>query len=104
MDTLSNYGNLVLLSNGENGTPLVIKEALMAGLPIVTNKYSSNDLDINLPFIDIIPDDKLDDLKYIESIIINSRKKIFLKKDIRKYAEENFSWEKLVKLYISYIL
>lgn len=103
MNLLSNYGNLVLLSNGENGTPLVIKEALMAGLPIVTNKYSSNDLDTNLPFIDIIPDDKLNDLYYIEKVIQENRKKICFKNDIRKYAEEHFSWEKLVEKYISFV-
>ena len=100
MEIMAGYGNLVLLSNGENGTPLVIKEALMAGLPIVTNKYSSNDLDLNLPFIDIIPDDKLNDLEYIEHIIQHNRSKQTLKDDIRKYAVEHFSWEKLVYDYV----
>lgn len=99
MKLLTNYGNLVLLSIGENGTPLVIKEALMAGLPIVTNGYSTNDLNINLPFIDIIPDDKLDDLDYIEKIIKENREKNTYKTQIRDYTIENFSWKKLVKKY-----
>ena len=99
MKILVNYGNLVLLSNGENGTPLVIKEALMAGLPIVTNRFSSNDLDLSLPFIDVIPDDKLDDLNYIEKIINENRSKQIYKDAIREYALREFSWEGLVKKY-----
>lgn len=99
IDSLVSYGNLVLLSNGENGTPLVIKEALMAGLPIITNKYSADDLDISLPFIDIIPDEKLDDMEYIATIIQTNLQKQDYKNNIRDYAYNNFSWENLIKKY-----
>jgi glycosyltransferase involved in cell wall biosynthesis len=101
MNTLKNYGNLILLSDGENGTPLVIKEAIMAGLPIVTNRYSSNDLDDTLPFIDIIPDDKKDDLQYIQNTIKENLNKQNLKDEIRKYAVDHFSWQKLVMEYVT---
>jgi glycosyltransferase involved in cell wall biosynthesis len=100
---LKNYGNMVLLSDGENGTPLVLKEALMAGLPIVTNKASSDDLDTSLEFIDIIPDDMLDDLVYVQQVIEENRKKHVLKDQIRKYATDHFSWEILVQKYIELI-
>jgi len=100
LSILVNHGNLVLLSNGENGTPLVIKEALMAGLPIVTNRYSIDDLDAFLPFVDIIPDDKLYDLQYIQNVIENNLKKQDQYNEIREYAVSNFSWEFLVKKYI----
>jgi glycosyltransferase involved in cell wall biosynthesis len=103
MKIMSEYGNLVLLSTGENGTPLVIKEALMAGIPIVTNKYSANDLDTSLPFIDIIPDDKFDDLVYIENTIKQNLKKSVMRNEIRQYAMDNFSWKKLVKYYVEQI-
>jgi glycosyltransferase involved in cell wall biosynthesis len=103
MDILSQYGNFVLLSDGENGTPLVIKEALMAGLPVVTNKYSSDDLDVSLPFIDIIPNDKLQDLKYIQWAIEDNKTKQTMKAAIRQYAEDNFSWNVLVRKYIDFI-
>ena len=103
MNELANHGNLVLLSDGENGTPLVIKEALMAGLPIVTNKYSMNDLNQELPYIDIIPDEKLNDLKYIENIIEKNLKKQDQQEEIRKYGVANFSWELLVTSYIKII-
>lgn len=104
VNALINYGNLVLLSIGENGTPLVIKEGLMAGLPIVTNKYNIDDIDVNLPFIDIIPDDKLTDLVYISGIIEENRKKQSFKTEIREYAVHHFSWKKLVKDYIETII
>jgi glycosyltransferase involved in cell wall biosynthesis len=103
MNELVNYGNIVLLSTGENGTPLVIKEALMAGLPIVINKHSINDLDISLPFIDVIPDDKLNDFNYIQTVIDKNRLKQIYQKDIREYAITHFSWEKLVLKYIHII-
>ncbi len=103
MKILSNYGNLVLLSNGENGTPLVIKEALMAGIPIVTNEYSADDLDVNLPFIDIIPHDKLNDFDYIQGVINENLKKQHYQNDIRNYGVSNFSWDKLISEYANRI-
>jgi glycosyltransferase involved in cell wall biosynthesis len=99
LNILSNHGNMLLLSNGENGTPLVLKEALMAGLPIVVNKYSADDLDMTQPFIDIISEDKLNDLSYIENVVNNNRKKQHLHKEIRQYAMQHFSWEILVAKY-----
>jgi hypothetical protein len=103
VDLLSNYGNLVHLSACENATPLVIKEALLAGLPVVTNKWSMDDLDPDLPFIDVVPDDKLDDLGYIYSVICQNRSKQHLKSVIRDYAYQKFSTEVLVKAYIDKI-
>jgi len=98
---LSDYGNLVLLSTGENGTPLVIKEAIMAGLPVVTNRYATDDLDTSLPWLDIIPDDRLEDLEYIGHVIRENRAKRPIMGDaIRQYAMEHFAWEKLVATYL----
>jgi len=104
MKKLANYGNLILLSNGENGTPLVVKEALMAGIPIVINKYSADDLDTTLPFIDVIPDEKLNDLEYIQMIIEENIKKQNQQEDVRNYAITNFSWEILTKKYITNVM
>ena len=103
LNNISNYGNMLLLSSGENGTPLVLKEALMAGLPIVINKYSSDDLDLSLPFIDVIPDDKLDDITYINHIVNINRNKQHFFKEIREYAIQHFSWDKLVQKYVTNI-
>ena len=57
---------MLLLSDGENGTPLVIKEALIAGLGVVVSKYAAHDLDKSLPFVTVIPDDKWNDIEYVE--------------------------------------
>jgi glycosyltransferase involved in cell wall biosynthesis len=99
LENLKNYGNMVLLSVGENGTPLVIKEALMAGLPVVISSYCSNDLDTSLDFIDVVPDEKLGDIGYARQVIDENRKRQNMTEEIRKYAEENFSWRFLVKKY-----
>lgn len=104
LDCLSNYGNMLLLSTGENGTPLVLKEALMAGLPIVINKYSCDDLDLSLPFIDVIPHDKLNDIPYINNIVNINRNKQHLFNEIRDYAVQHFSWNALVQKYVTNIM
>ena len=102
---ITKYANLVLLSDGENGTPLVIKEALISGLGIVCSKYASYDLNTELPFIDIIPDEKLNDLEYIQDVIEkNKEKSITMRSEIREYGIENFSWQNIVKQYESDIL
>jgi hypothetical protein len=103
MDIMSGYGNLVLLSRGE-ADPLVIKEALMAGLPVVTNRHSIGGITgIGLLYVDIIPDDKLDDMEYVEGVISENRKKAVLGKKIRKYAISQFSWEGLIGKYMDVV-
>jgi glycosyltransferase involved in cell wall biosynthesis len=81
-----------LLSDGESD-PLVIKEALMAGIPVVTNRYSGME---PMPFVDIIPDEKLHDMAYVADVIEKSRAKD--RTGIREYASR-FSWETIVRDY-----
>lgn len=98
-EELTKFANLVLLSNGE-ADPLVVKEALMAGCGVVVSESSSAYLDGNLPWIDIIPNDKENDRSYIRDIIIKNRNSsIKLRKEIREYAENNFGYTKTVKDY-----
>lgn len=100
---LTNYANLVLLSDGE-ADPLVTKEGLMAGLGLVLSEPSTANLDLSKPFIDVVPDNKLNDLQYIEDVIRKNREKsIPLRNEIRKYAVENFSWTKVTEKYINII-
>jgi glycosyltransferase involved in cell wall biosynthesis len=104
-ENVTKYANLMLLSDGENGTPLVIKEALVSGIGIVCSKYAAYDLDTSLPFITIIPDDKLNDLEYVESAIKENREaSIGLREEIREYGVKNFSWETIVNQYEKDIL
>ena len=96
----TDYGSLVLLSDGENGTPLVVKEAMINGLGVVISKYAAHDLPDNLPFVTVIPDDKLEDTLYVEQKIKENREiSIGMRDDIRQFAIDNFSWESLAKLY-----
>lgn len=96
---LTDYSNLVLLSDGE-AHPLVCCEALMCGLGLVLSEFSTANLDLNLPFIDVIPNEKLNDLDYISNVIKeNQKKSILMRNDIRKYGIENFSWESVIKKY-----
>ena len=104
-ENVTKYANLMLLSDGENGTPLVIKEALVSGIGIVCSKYAAYDLDMSLPFITIIPDDKLNDLEYVENAIQENREvSIGMRQEIRDYGVKNFSWENIVNQYEKDIL
>jgi hypothetical protein len=96
----TDYASLVLLSDGENGTPLVVKEAIINGLGVVISKYAAHDLPDGLPFVTVIPDDKLEDISYVENKIKKNREvSIFMRDEIRQFGIDNFSWEGLVKLY-----
>ena len=72
----------------------------MAGLGLVISKYATANLDTSLPFIDVVPENKITDYEYLLDVIVSNRKKsVSMRKEIRKYAEENFSWEMVVKRY-----
>jgi len=100
---LTNYANLVLLSDGE-ADPLVVKEALICGLGLVLTKTASANLDLNYPFISIIDDNKLTDLKYVTEVI-NTNRSIAVnnRNSIRKYGLNNFSYTILIDKYIKII-
>ena len=102
-DNLTDYANLVLLSDGE-ADPLVTKEAMMAGLGLVISQYSTANLDLSVPFIDVIPENRITDLNYVNSIIIeNRRKSLENRSNIREYAINNFTWSVITKKYIDTI-
>lgn len=96
---LTNYGNLILLSDGE-ADPLVVKEALMAGLGVVVSESAKANLD-NKDFLTVIPDNKLDDIEFVENEIIKNREVSVKKRaKIRKYAVKKFSWKNIIEEYI----
>lgn len=99
---LTNYGNLILLSNGE-ADPLVVKEALIVGLGVVVSECACANLDLNKPYIDVIPNSKLDDIDYISTIIKQNREvSIKMRDEIREYGL-TFSWKNIIEKYISYL-
>ena len=95
-NNLTDYGNLVLLSDGE-AHPLVCMEALAAGLGVVVCEYGAANLDTSKDFITVIPENKINDLKYLEDEIIKNRDySISHKDDIIKYAS-NFDWLNVIR-------
>lgn len=99
---LSSYGNMLLISNGE-ADPLVIKEALVCGLGVVVNESSAKNLE-NKPFITIIPEDKLDDLSFIQNQIDNNRKiSLKFRNEIKRYGEEKYGFVNLINNYLKII-
>ena len=95
-NNLTDYGNLVLLSDGE-AHPLVCMEALAAGLGVVVCEYGAANLDTSKDFITVIPENKIRDLKYLEDEIIKNRDySISHKDDIIKYASK-FDWLNVIR-------
>lgn len=93
---LTQYGNLVLLSDGE-AHPLVCMEALTAGLGVVVCEWGKANLDTDKEFITVIPEDKISDVEYVEQKIIENREySLQHRKDILEYAK-NFDWVKVIK-------
>lgn len=98
-ENLTNYANLVLLSDGE-ADPLVVKEALIAGLGVIVSEVASANLDLSKDFIDVIPNNKLEDIEYVEEIIKKNRiMSVEKREEIRRYALENFSWKNIINEY-----
>jgi glycosyltransferase involved in cell wall biosynthesis len=102
-NNLTEYGNLVLLSSGE-ACPLVIKEALIAGLGIVISHPCIANLDLSKEFITVIPENKLDDINYVSQKIKENRDySVENREQIRNYALENFSYEVIINKFLDII-
>jgi len=93
---LTDYGNLVLLSDGE-AHPLVCMEALAAGLGVVVCEWGKANLDLDKEFITVIPEDKIEDLQYVEDAIIKNREySVNNRNEIIEYSK-NFEWKEVLK-------
>lgn len=99
--SLSNYSCLVLLSEGEVA-PLVVPEAMAAGLSIVVSETASANLDPR-PFISVVTDDCRDKTVLVEAIRKQIAENARYRNEIRKYAEESFDWSILVPEYLKLI-
>ncbi len=95
-ETLTEFGNLVHLATDE-GAPLVVLEALAAGLGVVTTVNASPNLDITKPFITVIPEEKIYDTEYILAAIRKNREvSLTMREEIREYARQTFSWKEVI--------
>lgn len=97
-NNLTDYGNLVLLSDGEAHS-LVIMEAFASGLGVVVSQWATANLDLDKKFITVIPEDKINDIEYIEKKIIENREYSVKNRDeILDYSKQ-FSWENIIENY-----
>lgn len=97
---LTDYANLVLLSDGE-ADPLVVKEALIAGLGVVVTPVAAANLDLSQPFIHVIPFEKLNDPVFVVQVIKkNQTVSLENREIIRDYGIRNFHWSHLVSIYV----
>jgi hypothetical protein len=93
---LTDYGNLVLLSDGE-AHPLVCMEAFSAGLGVVVCQWGAANIDTSKNFITVIPEDKIKDVKYVEECIITNREYSVANRDeIIEYGKQ-FEWKEVLK-------
>lgn len=95
---LTNYSNIILMSEGE-ADPLVIKEALCAGLGVVVNKQSAENIEPT-SFITIVKDDDPDiETKIRENRRISRENRVA----IRNYGISKYDIHIEVKKYIETI-
>ena len=98
---LTEYGNLILLSDGE-AHPLVCLEAFAAGLGVVVSEWAAANLDTDREFITVIAEEKISDVGFVEEMIVKNRNYCNNnREEIIEYAKE-FDWANVVdKYYVS---
>jgi glycosyltransferase involved in cell wall biosynthesis len=98
-DTLTRWANLVLLSDGE-GHARVCLEGMAAGLGLVVSEQATANLDTSKPFIDVIPQDKINDREFVKRTIEKNREaSCSMRKEIRDYCIKKFSWDSIIGKY-----
>jgi len=97
-NNLTDYGNLVLLSDGE-AHPLVCMEALAAGLGVVVCEWGKANLDVDKKFITVIDEKYIHNLDYVEKEIIKNREySIHRRDEILEYGKQ-FDWINIIQKY-----
>lgn len=95
-EDLTHYANLILLSSSEL-QPLVCLEAMSAGLGLVVTEACVQNLDTSKDFITVIPDDRINDIIYInDKIETNKHISLNQRDSIVSYAE-SFDWMNIAR-------
>tara|TARA_B000000475_G_scaffold219968_1_gene182893 strand:- start:1104 stop:1406 length:303 start_codon:yes stop_codon:yes gene_type:complete len=88
---------MALLSEVENTTPLVIKEGLICGLGIVCSETVAPELDTSKPWIDVIPENKINNIDHVLKVIENNKQVSKQhRKEIREYGINEFGLENIL--------
>ena len=95
---LCDYSCLILLSKSER-QPLVVSEALAAGIPVVVSPDAAWNLDATKPYIFVVGSDNEVANAVTEAIAVRDR----FTAEIRKYAEDSFDYEVLIDDYLSQV-
>ena len=67
---------------------------------VVVSKCASANLDLNKNFIDVIENDKLNNISYVKEVIDRNREVCKIERsNIREYGLNNFSWSKIIDKY-----
>ncbi len=94
---LTDYAGKILLSEAEAHNRACL-EALAAGLGLVVSEAVADNLDTSLPFIEVIPENKIHDREFVANVIAKNRvTALAMRKDIREYAKSNFDTGHVVK-------
>ena len=94
-EKLAAYSLLVMLSEREGGgPPLVVAEAMAAGLSVVLSPPCSANLDVDKPFIHVTSDESAS--QTIRQAIAASEQ---FRGAARTYATQNFDWDQIAAKY-----
>lgn len=97
-DNLTNYSCLVLISESEND-PLVVKEALAAGLSVVVSEAAAANL-TEAPFITVLSEEEIHSEKLAKSVVSAVAENYRWREDIRCYASVRFDYSAVVHDYV----
>jgi glycosyltransferase involved in cell wall biosynthesis len=100
-NNLTEYSSLILLSDGE-AAPLVVPEALSAGLSLVLTDTAAANLDRSLPFIHVLPWHYKPE-QAIETINKANAENKKYRSQIRDYAKNYFDWEVICNDYLDIV-
>ncbi len=101
---LGDFGNMILLSEAENGTPLAVKEGLAAGLGCVLSKAAAYEFKETLPWITVVPEEDLaNHYKLHEAIKRNREVSARMRKEIRDWTYRHWDWSQLMDIYVNNI-
>jgi glycosyltransferase involved in cell wall biosynthesis len=97
LEHLTDYNCLVLFSVGE-ASPLVVPEALAAGLSLVISESASANLDAK-EFITVLPDKVAEPKTIRDAINSQIQSNSGFRQQIREYALARFSWAVIMREY-----